>query len=93
MANGLAIDYMCWAYMLYCSPTDFAGIHAAAGEVCDYSVMHGAVADTFFGGNLDFVTSDVAAAIVSGAAGVAAAGGGVVGWLADVDWGGLLDWS
>src|SRR3954470_4559958 len=31
LERGLAIDYMCWAYMLHCSPADFAGIHAAAG--------------------------------------------------------------
>ena len=94
VANGLAIDYTCWAYMLYCSPADFASIHSAAGEVCDYSAMRGAVADAFFAGNLDFITSDVTTAIVSGAAEVAAAGaGGVIGWLADVDWSGLLDWS
>jgi hypothetical protein len=92
IVTGLNIDYMCWAYVMYCSPPDFERIHAAAGEVCDYSAMRGVVGDTFFGGNADFVTSEVVEALVSGAAGAATSGGGVLfGWLADVDWSGLLD--
>jgi hypothetical protein len=87
VVTGLSIDYMCWAYVLYCSAPDFERIHTAAGEVCDYPAMREVVGAAFFGGNIDFVTSEVVEVLVSGAAGV----GGLFGWLADVDWSGLLD--
>jgi hypothetical protein len=85
LAGALSIDYMCWAYLLYCSQPVFHSIHSAAGEV---------VAGTFFGGNVGFDAVEVAATIASGAAEtVATTAGNAMGWLADVDWSGLLDWS
>lgn len=32
--SALNIDYVCFAYMLYCSPADFAALHAVAGGKC-----------------------------------------------------------
>jgi hypothetical protein len=90
---------MCWAFLLYCSPPVFHDLHLAAGEVCDRDGMWSAVAGTFFSGNTAFDPLAVSDVILSGAAGVAdladvadAAASGA-GWLADIDWGGLLDWS
>lgn len=37
--GGYADDIICWAYSMYSSPSDFAAIHEAAGEVCDYAAM------------------------------------------------------
>lgn len=37
--SGYADDIVCWAYCMYSSPSDFAAIHEAAGEVCDYVDM------------------------------------------------------
>ncbi len=48
LVGGMNIDYMCWAYVIYCTPSDFARIHSAAGEVCDYSAMREAVGGAFF---------------------------------------------
>jgi hypothetical protein len=94
VVTGLNVDYMCWAYLIYCTAPDFARIHEAAGEVCDYSAMREVVGGAFFGGNADFVASDVVEALVSGAAEAAVSGGGsLFGWLAEVDWSCLLDWS
>jgi hypothetical protein len=91
---ALSIDYLCWGYLMYCSPGDFARIHEAAGEICDYDAMREVVAGEFFGHNLAFDAVEVAGAIVSGTAEAIASGAGeAVGWLADVDWSGLLDWS
>jgi hypothetical protein len=36
---GAPIDIHCWAYCFYSSPSDFAALHAVAGEVCDYVAM------------------------------------------------------
>ncbi len=92
--TGLDIDYVCWAYVIYCAAPDFRRIHEAAGEVCDYDTMRSVVGGAFFGGHADFVTSDVIDALVSGAAEAAATGAdGAFGWLGDVDWSGLLDRS
>jgi hypothetical protein len=91
--RGLSIDYLCWAFLLYCCAPDFTRIHEAAGEVCDYSAMRAAVAVAFFGGHVGFDAIEVAGVIASGAAEATGAGAGLVGWLADVDWSGLLDWS
>lgn len=90
---GLNFDWMCWAYLLYCSPPVFHDLHVAAGEVCDRDGMWTTVAGTFFNGNTDFSPMVVSDTILSGL--TEAAGGAVetVGWLADIDWGGLLDWS
>lgn len=40
---GYEIDYVCWAYCIFTSPEDFALIHEALGEVCDYVKMKGEV--------------------------------------------------
>lgn len=37
--GGYQPDILCWAYVMYASPSDFEAIHAAAGEVCDYASM------------------------------------------------------
>lgn len=36
---GYPIDIHCWAYCFYSSPGDFAALHDAAGEICDYVAM------------------------------------------------------
>ncbi len=51
---GLQFDYLCFAYCLYCSPTDFDLIHVAAGEACDYAAMHAALGAAFFHGATEF---------------------------------------
>ena len=91
LAQGLSIDYLCWAYILYCSASEFESIHAAAGEVCDYSAMHGLVAATFFNGNSAFDLGEVTAAIITGSAQLVSSG--TIEAVADFDWFGLLDWS
>lgn len=92
--KGLSIDYVCWAYLIHCTPVDFNHIHVLAGEACDYSAMRSAVGSAFFSGNADFSAFDVTEAIVSGTAEAAVSGmGDAIGWLGDVDWSGLLDWS
>ncbi len=92
VVTGLNIDYVCWAYVIYCTAPDFARVHAAAGELCDAAAMRETVGAAFFGGNADFVASDVVEALVSGTAEAAASGvGHLFGWLGDVDWAGLLD--
>jgi len=49
---GYQPDIVCWAYCLFSSPGDFAAIHEAAGEVCDYAVMKAEVlADLATGGS------------------------------------------
>ena len=37
--GGYQPDYICWAYCMFSSPSDFAAIHEAAGETCDYVAM------------------------------------------------------
>lgn len=94
LERALSIDYLCWVYVLHCSPLDFVAIHAAAGEACDYLAMRAAVGVAFFGGDANFVTPTIVDALLSGAAEGAASGGtAAVGWLGSVDWSGLLDWS
>jgi hypothetical protein len=94
VASGMNIDYLCWAFVIYCAAPDFERIHAAAGEACDYTAMREVVGGAFFGGHADFVTSDVIDAIVSGTAADAVSGAGhLSGWLGDVDWSNLIDWS
>lgn len=129
--SGLSVDYVCFAYMLYCSPADFAALHDAAGEACDAAMMRQSVADEFFSGNIDFDAIELAdglwggvvhvaqtgadvtvsvvqtgaevavnllstgadgvVTVVKGAGAVAEGVGSAIGWLADVDWGGILD--
>jgi hypothetical protein len=94
LVSALSVDYMCWAYLLYCSQPVFHSIHSAAGEACDYTAMREVVAGTFFGGNLGFDAIELAATIAAGSTeAIASTAGSAVGWLADVDWSGLLDWS
>ena len=79
-SQGLGVDYMCFAYCMYCSPADFALVHAATGEVCDYLAMRSLVGDTFFAGSPTFdalgfadflLAGSTAADAVSGVADVA----------------------
>lgn len=57
--GGYQPDIVCWAYCIYTSPGDFAAIHEAAGEVCDYMAMKAEVlaelvkGDSFLGIDLD----------------------------------------
>jgi hypothetical protein len=96
LATALSIDYVCWAYLLFCSRPDFNTIHSAAGEVCDYGAMRETVAGAFFHGNADFDAVTLAGTIADGGAEALASGVEVAAegssWLADVDWGGLFDW-
>lgn len=36
---GYPVDIVCWAYCFFSSPQDFAALHEAAGEACDYVAM------------------------------------------------------
>ena len=93
LERALSIDYVCWAFLLYCSPGDFGLIHAAADAMCDAAAMRGVVAEAFFGGNTAFDACELAGVIASGAAEAGSAGASsLVGWLADVDWSVLVDW-
>jgi len=38
-SRAYPVDIHCWAYSIFSTPGDFAAIHAAAGEVCDYAAM------------------------------------------------------
>jgi hypothetical protein len=38
-SGGFPLDIHCWAYCVFSTPDDFAAIHEAAGEVCDYAAM------------------------------------------------------
>jgi hypothetical protein len=71
---ALEIDYVCFAYMLYCSEEDFSRLHAAAGEVCDAAVMRQAVADEFFGGHAEFDTIALADGLWGGVVSVVETG-------------------
>jgi hypothetical protein len=94
LERGLSIDYMCWAFLLYCAQPDFLSIHSVAGEICDYSAMREVVAGAFFGGNVGFDATEVAAVIAAGSAeAISSAAGGVTSWLVDVDWSSLVDWA
>ena len=33
------VDIHCWALAFFATPSDFAALHAATGEACDYAVM------------------------------------------------------
>lgn len=73
--QGLGVDYLCFAYCLYCTPADFDLVHAATGEACDYGAMRSLVGDAFFGGSSAFDALDFADFVVAGATVVDAAGG------------------
>lgn len=47
---GYAADIHCWAYCIFSTPGDFAALHAAAGEVCDYAAMKAEVLADLAGG-------------------------------------------
>lgn len=57
--GGYQPDIVCWAYVMFSSPPDFAAIHEAAGEACDYAAMKTelltdlASGDSFLGIDLD----------------------------------------
>jgi hypothetical protein len=38
-ALGLSTVDICYAYAMFCTPTDFAAYHAEIGEHCDYASM------------------------------------------------------
>ena len=39
-ALGLSVSDVCYAYAMFCTPSDFATHHASTGEHCDYTTMH-----------------------------------------------------
>jgi hypothetical protein len=56
--GGYQPDIVCWAYCMYVSPGDFAAIHEAAGETCDYAAMKAEVlSDLASGGS--FLGTDI----------------------------------
>src|SRR5215211_1757865 len=69
--GAMQFDYLCFAYCLYCSPSDFALVHAAAGEACDYAAMHSAIGATFFHGATEFEGGGLAELVWSITGGVA----------------------
>ena len=52
--RGLSIDHITWAFLLYCGPTMFQQVHAAQGCEVNYTALRGAVAGTYFGGDIHF---------------------------------------
>lgn len=88
--TGLQLDYVCFAYCLYCSPSDFALIHEAAGEVCDYAAMHAALGETFFHGATEFTgggLADLVWSITGGVADGVSGAASLVGDAAGAAWG------
>lgn len=73
--QGLGIDYVCFAYCMYCSPADFDLVHSATGEVCDCVAMRSLVGDTFFAGSPTFDALGFADFILAGSTAVDAVGG------------------
>ncbi len=53
-----SVDYHCWAYCIFSSPSDFESLHEARGEVCDYAVMKSQVLTELAGGS-SFLPSDI----------------------------------
>lgn len=39
LSTGVNLDYICYAYAMYCSRDDFNAHHAATGETCNYDTM------------------------------------------------------
>jgi len=93
LQQALSIDYVCWAYVLFASTSDFERIHSAAGEACDYAMMHQLVGDSFFHGQSMFDVSVVVDAIAAGASGAVETASDAAGMLTDFDWSSLIDWS
>lgn len=75
--QALNVDYVCFAYLLFCDPADFSALHAAAGEVCDAAGMRAAVADAFFAGNAAFDAVELADGLGGGVVHVAETGADV----------------
>lgn len=47
-STGVSLDYLCFAYAMYCTRDDFNAHHAATGETCDgqacdYDAMRGEI--------------------------------------------------
>ncbi len=58
--GGYQPDIVCWAYCLFASPGDFAAIHEAAGEICDYVAMKSEVlSDLASGGSFMDIDIDL----------------------------------
>lgn len=58
-ARGYPIDYACWAYCIFSSPSDFKALHDAAGEVCDYTAMKAEVLTDLAGGSFAIFDIDL----------------------------------
>lgn len=55
---GYIVDWHCWAYCIFSSPEDFAALHSAMGEACDYVAMKAEVLRDLAGGH-DFSWLDI----------------------------------
>lgn len=56
VSQGYPVDVHCWAMCCFATPDDFAAIHAATGEVCDYAAMKASLlTDLVAGGNYSWV--------------------------------------
>lgn len=51
---GAPIDFLCYAYCIYCTRADFDCHHQQTGEQCVYDSMRAEVADRHFGGDTSF---------------------------------------
>ncbi len=58
-ARGFPIDIHCWAYCIFSSPDDFAALHSALGEVCDYTKMKAEVLADLAGGSFQWPDIDL----------------------------------
>ncbi|MEM1294903.1 MAG: hypothetical protein AAGH89_06025 [Verrucomicrobiota bacterium] len=56
---GYKIDWHCWAYCMFSSPSDFLRIHQAMGEVCDYAQMKAEVLGDLVGDSTGFSALDI----------------------------------
>ncbi len=81
--RGCSFDHISWAFMLYCGPEMFHKVHAEAGSDANYTALRGAVAGTFFEGNMKFDAFDLSTGVDQSP--------GILGNPLDIDVGGLFN--
>lgn len=60
LSLGYGADMYCWAIAFYATPDDFAALHAATGEACDYAVMKASLlTDLADGGTFSWIDLDL----------------------------------
>jgi hypothetical protein len=60
VSQGFPVDIHCWAYCFFATPNDFAALHAATGEACDYVAMKASLlADLAPGGIFSWLDIDL----------------------------------